>query len=272
MLAPFAVIFFNERASDSLRELARFKTASGLILLALLLLWETLSPYFIFTKGKVLHAARNLFLGIINTVLTTLVFIGLWFIAARWAQKNQFGLLNWIELPRAAHVFCAILLLDFWMYWWHWMNHRLPFFWRFHRTHHSDPKMDVTTASRFHFGEIFFSSCLRIPLIALLGVQLWDLVFYEMLLSGIVQFHHANIGLTDRADLILRCFIVTPFIHKVHHSRVQPETDSNYSSLFSFWDRIFRSLRLREDPRTLQYGLENFDEPKKQTLFGLLKT
>jgi sterol desaturase/sphingolipid hydroxylase (fatty acid hydroxylase superfamily) len=88
----------------------------------------------------------------------------------------------------------------------------------------------------------------------------------------IVQFHHANVGLPKNVDWLLRLIIVTPAVHKVHHSRWQPETDSNYSSLFSIWDRLFRTLRLRADPRTIQFGLDAFDQPEQQTLAGLLKT
>ena len=162
--------------------------------------------------------------------------------------------------------------MDGWTYGWHRLNHRVPFLWRFHRAHHSDAQMDVTTASRFHIGEILFSNCLRIPLILLLGIQLWELVLYETALLAVIQFHHANVGVPPRLDQLLRCFIVTPAMHKVHHSRWQPETDSNYSSLLSIWDRLFRSFRLRDDPRTIQFGLDEFARPENQTLAGILKT
>ena len=132
--------------------------------------------------------------------------------------------------------------------------------------------MDVTTASRFHIGEILFSNCLRIPLILLLGIHLWEIVLYETALLAVIQFHHANVGLRRRLDQLLRCFIVTPAMPKVHHSRWQPETDSNYSSLLSVWDRLFRSFRLRDDPRTIQFGLDEFAKPEDQTLPGFLIT
>jgi sterol desaturase/sphingolipid hydroxylase (fatty acid hydroxylase superfamily) len=158
------------------------------------------------------------------------------------------------------------------MYWWHRLNHRIPFLWRFHRMHHSDPRMDVTTANRFHIGEIALSSILRLPVIALLGLQLWELALYELAMFSVVQLHHANVALPGWLDRALRWIIVTPFMHKVHHSRWRPETDSNYSSLFSFWDRLFRTFRLRDDPRTLRLGLDEFDSPKDHTLVGLLAT
>ena len=128
------------------------------------------------------------------------------------------------------------------------------------------------SASRFHIGEILFSNCLRIPLILLVGIHLWEIVLYETALLAVIQFHHANIGLPSRLDQLLRCFIVTPAMHKVHHSRWQPETDSNYSSLLSVWDRIFRSFHLRDDPRTIQFGLDDFAKPEDQMLPGILQT
>lgn len=152
------------------------------------------------------------------------------------------------------------------------MNHRWPVLWRFHRVHHSDPKMDVTTANRFHFGEVFTSSVMRVPVIVLAGLSLGEVVIYEAALFAVVQLHHANVALPAPLDRALRVVIVTPFIHKVHHSRWQQETDSNYASLFSVWDRLFGTLRLRDDPRAIQYGLPDFDRPEQHTLAGLLKT
>jgi sterol desaturase/sphingolipid hydroxylase (fatty acid hydroxylase superfamily) len=149
-----------------------------------------------------------------------------------------------------------VFLLDAWTYGWHWLNHRVPFFWRFHRWHHADRAMDVTTASRFHTGEIVLSSVFRVPVLALIGCSLGELALYELLLFAVVQFHHANIALPDRLDRGLRLVIVTPALHKVHHSVVRAESDSNYSSLFSWWDRVFRTLRLVREPRRIVFGVE----------------
>lgn len=132
--------------------------------------------------------------------------------------------------------------------------------------------MDVTTAGRFHFGEIALSSLLRIPLVLLLGIRLPELVAYEAMMFAVVQFHHANIGLPEWMDRLLRLAIVTPAMHKVHHSRVQAETDSNYTSLFSFWDRLFGTFRLRDDLRTIRFGLDGLDRKADQALAGLART
>jgi sterol desaturase/sphingolipid hydroxylase (fatty acid hydroxylase superfamily) len=132
--------------------------------------------------------------------------------------------------------------------------------------------MDVTTANRFHVGEIILSSLLRIPAILIFGAHLWELLVYELMMFPVVQFHHANIGIPERLDKLLRIFIVTPAMHKVHHSRIKPETNSNYTSLLSVWDRIFGSFRLRANPHEISFGLDEFDATKHQTLTGLITT
>lgn len=261
-------------APDALGQLVR--GGSGLGVLALLLWWETRAPYLpLFARAsttRLRHALRNLALAAGNRAVTAVGFAGAWAAAALWAEEREFGLLRWAGVPPIAHAFGAILLLDAWTYCWHRLNHRVPFLWRFHRTHHADTQMDVTTASRFHLGEILISDGLRIPIIALAGVRLAELALYEALLLAVIQLHHANVGLPPGVDRVLRALIVTPAMHKVHHSRRQPETDSNYSSLLSCWDRLCRSFRLRDDPRTIRFGLDAFDAPEHQTLAGMLTT
>ncbi len=262
---------------NSLQETQVIVMGAGLVLL---LAWETLHPFFdLFHhswKERGRHIVRNLIVGAVNSLLVSVVFVGLWLVASLWAEQHGFGLLHWLDdaigLPFTLHAAAAILLLDGWMYIWHRINHEIPFLWRFHRVHHADNKMDVTTASRFHVGEIFFSSLLRIPLIALAGIYVWELVLYETLMFAVVQFHHANIALPDRLDRALRWIIVSPGMHKVHHSRWQPETDSNYSSLFSFWDRIGRSYRERNNLSDIELGLEGFDDDEYHDVRGIFRT
>ncbi|MGZ0708979.1 sterol desaturase family protein [Coraliomargarita sp. W4R53] len=255
-------------------ELADAKPLLALSVLIGLLAWETLQPFFLFPKGKrrLKHGFRNILLGVVNGVMTTLGFVGLWWFVAEWSARNEFGLLHWLALPQAVEWALAVLMLDAWTYLWHRMNHRIPFLWRFHRVHHSDPHMDVTTANRFHIGEIFMSSILRVPVILLLGVGIEQIALYELLMFIVVQFHHANIGITQKWDRLLRVLIVTPFMHKVHHSRWQPETDSNYSSFLSIWDRVFGSFRMNRKPSSIQMGLKDYDSPAQQSLPGMLKT
>jgi sterol desaturase/sphingolipid hydroxylase (fatty acid hydroxylase superfamily) len=190
---------------------------TGPLWLVLLLWWETLNPFLpLFNNGwrsRCRHGLRNVAVALFNSGMTALLFVGLWTTIANWAERASFGILNLYSLPVVGHAVLAVLLLDFWTYWWHRLNHRFPFFWRFHRAHHSDAQMDVTTASRFHVGEIFFSSCLRVPLIRLVGIHLWEITVYETMLLAVIQFHHANLDLPPRLDQMLRCVIVTPAMH-----------------------------------------------------------
>lgn len=255
-------------------ELPDTKLVLALSTLIGLLAWETLQPFFHFPKGtqRLRHGTGNVFLGVVNAIMTTLLFVGLWWAAAAWAANHRFGLLHLLPLPTLAEWVLAVLMLDAWLYFWHRLNHRIPFLWRFHRVHHSDPHMDVTTANRFHIGEIFMSATLRLPLILLTGVTIEQIALYELLMFTVVQFHHANIGLSERWDRILRVFIVTPFMHKVHHSRWHKETDSNYASFLSIWDRLFGSFRHNPDPASIHIGLNDFDRPELQSVPGMFGT
>lgn len=245
-------------------------------ILFLLLGWETLAPCLpLFRRARnerARHGLHNLTLAAGNAVATALLFTGLWWSAAFWSARHDVGILQAVGLPPAARALAAVAVLDAWAYGWHRLNHRIPLLWRFHRTHHSDPRMDVTTAGRFHVGEILTTNAARIPLIVLAGLTPWEVVLYQALLTAVAQFHHANVRLPRACDRALRVVIVTPAMHRVHHSRWQPETDSNFASLFSVWDRLFRSFRLHDDPATLRFGLDGFDGEERQTLAGLLAT
>lgn len=255
--------------------LGRIRPVVSVGLLVLLLLWETTAPFFPFFVGKggrARHGLRNVVLGTINGVVTAVAFTGLWWATANWAASRGIGLFNMVVAPPWIHALGAVLLLDAWTYWWHRLNHTSRFLWRFHRVHHSDPHMDVTTANRFHLGEMLASGFLRVPVIALIGARFWEIALYEVLLFSVVQFHHANIWVGEKVDRWLRSVIVTPAMHKVHHSVWQPETDSNYASLLSVWDRLFGSFRLNPDPKSLRLGLDEFSRPEQQTFGGLMAT
>jgi sterol desaturase/sphingolipid hydroxylase (fatty acid hydroxylase superfamily) len=259
-----------------LNELGMLRGALSFVVLALLLAWETGKPFFSYFSGKwserCKHGFKNLVMSAVNSLMIAVSFSIAWAAVSHWSEERGMGILQPIAHSTGWHAAVAIVALDLWTYWWHWFNHRIPFFWRFHRMHHSDSFMDVTTANRFHTGEIFFSSVIRIGLIPLLGIRLWELAIYEMLLFAVVQFHHANIALPGCLEDFLRWIIPTPAMHKVHHSRVPAETNSNYSSLLSIWDRLFKTFASRRDLHEIQFGLAGFDDPRQQTLKGLLRT
>ncbi len=241
------------------------------VALAVLWCWETWCPFFGQRTGRLRHAGRNLAIAVFNTVVIALVFGSLTAFVAYWAEERQLGLLYRLGLSDPIRFVLALILLDGWMYVWHRANHLVPLLWRFHRMHHSDPNMDVTTATRFHFGEQVLSSILRLALIPLLGFQVWMLVVYDAVALCVIMFHHADISLSGW-DRWLRFLIVTPDMHKVHHSHWQPETDSNFSTVLSIWDRMAMTFRMRPDLQAIVFGLKEFRDSSWQTWFGLWKT
>lgn len=218
--------------------------------------------------GRIRHGVRNIGVGLVNGAVTGFLFSGATLFVMEASARRHFGLLHRLQAPSWLGTLLALLLFDLWMYLWHRANHGVPFFWRFHRMHHSDPMVDVTTALRFHPGELLFSAVLRLGVLAALGLGFRHLVLYETILLPTIRLHHSNVALPEKWDRLLRILIVTPNMHRVHHSDESFETNSNYASIFSFWDRLAKTFRLR-DPLTLHYGLPGFQEPRWQTLGGM---
>ena len=257
-----------------LEELLHWRPLASALWLVVLLAWETWRPCFqLFREPRErgLHAVRNIAMAVLNVILISLVFASAWSFVANWSTIHHVGFLRWLPLVPRLHALLAFLLLDGWTYAWHRISHRVPFLWRFHRVHHSDRYMDVTTANRFHVGEILLSSLLRIPLIALLGIEFGELVLYETLLQVCVQWQHANIRLSESWERRLGWVLITPGIHKVHHSNHQIETDSNYASLLSIWDRWFGTRRRRDDIAAIAFGIEGEIDTQPETLAGMLR-
>lgn len=250
---------------------AQARLVVPLAMLTLLWCWEWRRPFFGIYRRKARHDARNLTIAAMNAAALAFTLGLLTIVVAELTDRHHWGLLQQIEIGDISRMILALFLLDGWMYLWHRANHRIPFLWRFHRMHHSDPEMDVTTAVRFHLGEQALGAVLRLGLIPLLGFTVWHIVIYESLLQMVIQFHHADVSI-GRYDRWLRLLIVTPNMHKMHHSRLRSETDSNYSSVFSIWDRLARTFTMRADVRTLQFGLDDLDGDAWQTVGGMLKT
>ncbi len=240
---------------------------------SLVIFWllESWLPFAQNRNQRYQHAAKNLLLGFGNSFLTTILFSAVIVQICEWASANQMGLLYQLPLPQWAGAGLAILGLDAWMYIWHWMNHQISFLWRFHRVHHCDAEMDVTSAMRFHTIEIMISAMLKMALIPLFGLSFLQIVLYEAILLPAIYFQHSNINLSPSIERLLRVIFTTPALHRVHHSRLQTEHDSNYGSVFSWWDRIARTFYLRGDETRVALGLNGFDEAQQQTLIGLLQ-
>jgi sterol desaturase/sphingolipid hydroxylase (fatty acid hydroxylase superfamily) len=244
---------------------------AGAVALVALYVLEGVFPYFPGRRGRGKHAVNNILLAGINGVIN-LAFGVLIIRTMLWTGRHSVGLLNNVAAGSLGRLMMGVILFDLWMYAWHRINHEWRVFWIFHRTHHTDIQMDTTTALRFHPIEILISNILNLGIFILLGLNINELVFYKMIMLPVILFHHSNINLPESVDRIFRALIVTPNMHRVHHSWERFETDSNYSSVFSFWDRLFWSFRLRQDPLKITLGLDKYREPQWQNIKGLLLT
>ena len=247
-----------------------YSTLFFILTLPFIFLFETIFPHFKERHNRITHGTTNILIAIINYLLYAVVFSGLTVAVIRWAERHDAGILRLGEIPSMITALGAFILFDVWMYYWHRANHVIPFLWRFHRVHHIDREMDVTTALRFHPGEVIFSSCLRLIIFLVIGLDLLHILMYETCLHVVIMFHHSNIAVPEEWDRIMRFLIVTPNMHRVHHSDIVNETNSNYASIFSFWDRLHRSFRKREDTHTLTLGLRQYQHPQWRNMGMLL--
>jgi sterol desaturase/sphingolipid hydroxylase (fatty acid hydroxylase superfamily) len=220
--------------------------------------------------GRLRHGANNLGIALLSAAVGA-VAAPLMVAAVGLAEARGWGLCNIADLGWAGCALATFVLFDLWMYAWHRANHEIPFLWRFHRVHHSDPAMDSTTALRFHPGEILLSTLANCLVLVALGMSLGMLVLYKSLMVLVILFHHSNLSVPDRLDRRLRLVIVPPSMHRVHHSELRAETDSNYGTVFSFWDRLFGSFRLRPDPEHIRFGIGRYAEPVWQRPLRLLR-
>ncbi|MBS3744969.1 MAG: sterol desaturase family protein [Wenzhouxiangellaceae bacterium] len=177
------------------------------------------------------------------------------------SPQQNFGALALLELPLAAEFAIAFVLFDWSFYWWHRLNHRVPLLWRFHNVHHVDPDLDVTTAFRFHAVEIGYSSAFRATQVLLIGPAAWMYFMYELVFQVATLFHHSNVKLPLRIERAVNRVFVTPRMHGVHHSHFHTETDSNYSTVLSWWDRLHRSLRLNVPQEAIRIGVPAYSQP-----------
>lgn len=173
-------------------------------------------------------------------------------------SDREFGLLHWVELPAAAQFVIGFVLMDIAFYYWHVANHRIPLLWRFHNVHHIDPDLDVSTAFRFHLGEVALSAGFRVVQIALIGVSPLTFAIYELVYQANTLFHHSNVHLPLRVERLLNKILVTPRMHGIHHSEVWRENNSNYSVVFPWWDRLHRTLRLNIPQSRIVIGIPGY--------------
>jgi sterol desaturase/sphingolipid hydroxylase (fatty acid hydroxylase superfamily) len=213
---------------------------------------------------------RNFVMSVPAFVLLRLALIPIPLAHTFWAQRNGIGLLNWIKLPPPVAAIVAFLLMDWAYYWWHWANHRIPFFWRFHNVHHTDLDLDISTAARFHFGEILFSIPFRLLVVVLFGIPPLVYLIFEIVFESASLFHHSNWRLSLGLERILNYVLVTPRMHGIHHSIVERETDSNWGTIFCWWDKLHRSLRRDIPQAEITIGVAAFRDEEELTVGKLL--
>lgn len=223
-------------------------------ILAIMALWEILAPRRALTVSKTLRWINNLGLVFFNNIMLRLVFPMAAIGVAATAQTNDWGVLNYYQLPVWLSAILAIVIMDLVIYVQHVMVHAIPLLWRLHRVHHADPDFDVTTGARFHTLEIFLSMGIKFATIVLLGPPVFAVVIFEVVLSTAAMFNHGNVRLPQGLDRILRWIIVTPDMHRVHHSVEDDETNSNFGFNLSWWDRLFGTYR--DQPRGGHEGMK----------------
>jgi sterol desaturase/sphingolipid hydroxylase (fatty acid hydroxylase superfamily) len=231
---------------------------------------ELLVPYRPGTVSKLRRVAINLAIALLNSVIVNVLFRAATERTALYAGEGHWGLLNMFALPFWSRLFATIVAMDFILYIWHLLNHEMPLLWRFHQVHHSDLNMDVSTASRFHAGEIIMSSVVRIALVYFLGAEITGVIIFESLLVFSAQFQHSSVKVPAVFGRIYWLLFVPPAMHRIHHSVVIRERNANYGTIFSFWDRMFGTLLKEVDQENIVIGLGAYRDPKALHINHLL--
>jgi sterol desaturase/sphingolipid hydroxylase (fatty acid hydroxylase superfamily) len=209
---------------------------------------------------------RNFVLSIPGFAIVRLAMLPIPIAIAMWAKERHIGLLNWLALPGSLAAIATFLLMDYAYWWWHWANHMIPIFWRFHNVHHTDLDLDVTTAARFHFGEMIFSIGFLSLAVMIFGIAPIMLVVFFITFEAATLFHHSNWRLPIKLERILNLLIVTPRMHGIHHSIVQRETNSNWGTIFCLWDKLHRTLRRDIPQDAITIGVAAYREEDELTL------
>ncbi|MEP6678161.1 MAG: sterol desaturase family protein [Betaproteobacteria bacterium] len=240
------------------------------IVFALLFALERAAPLRRSTRPLSQRLRVNLLLGVLALAVAAVLVKPAAGAALEEASSRGFGLVAALPLPALAQAVLAFLLLDVTFYYWHRANHLWSWLWRFHNVHHIDPDLDVSTSFRFHFVEIGLSALFRVAQIALIGGAPWVFVAYELVFQLNTLFQHSNLRIPLRVERWLNLVIVTPRMHGIHHSQVRAETDSNWSSVFSWWDRLHGTLRLDVPQAEIDIGVPGYAGPADNRVVRVL--
>lgn len=232
-------------------------------ILAVMAIWEIVAPRRALTVSKAVRWTNNLGLVFLNTILLRLIFPAAAVGVAAFAAENNWGLLNYFELPFFAAVVLSVIALDFVIYLQHVLVHAVPTLWRLHRVHHADLDYDVTTGARFHPIEIILSMLIKFATIVVLGPPVVAVVIFEVILNAMAMFNHGNVRLPLGLDRVLRLIVVTPDMHRVHHSVEDNEANSNFGFNLSLWDRLFGTYiaQPRDGHEGMTIGIHGYRDP-----------
>lgn len=250
--------------------LIRLTAALGIF--CVMISWEAISPR---RKQIISRKQRwpvNLGLAAFNMIMMRLSVGSLAYLSAVTAVEHNFGLLNWLAIPEWPAIIITLLMLDVAIYGQHIVLHKWPLLWRLHQVHHSDMEFDATTAVRFHPIEIIISMAYKVLCIFLIGANPLAVVAFEVILNGAATFNHSNINIPEALDKKLRWLLITPDMHRIHHSAIPDETDSNYGFSISCWDRLFKTYKAepRLSQNAMDIGLSSFREASELGFMQLI--
>jgi sterol desaturase/sphingolipid hydroxylase (fatty acid hydroxylase superfamily) len=239
---------------------------------AAMALWEALAPRRIRAIGRLRRWPGNIGIVVLDTLLVRLVFPAAAVGVALLAQSHGWGMFHALGLPAWLAVIASVILLDLAIYLQHALFHAVPVLWRLHRMHHADLEIDVTTGARFHPLEILLSMAIKLGVVAALGTPAVAVLIFEVLLNATSMFNHGNVGLPLRLDRVLRWLVVTPDMHRVHHSVVPRETNSNFGFNLPWWDRLCGTYRAEPAAghQAMTIGIEQFRDPGELRLDRML--
>jgi sterol desaturase/sphingolipid hydroxylase (fatty acid hydroxylase superfamily) len=238
--------------------------------LVFFLLFELIIPYRPSTIPKLKRWFINLGITIFNSLILKLLFASVLIQTSRYVTDKQLGVLNMTAIPLWAKVLVTVIFMDFMLYIWHLLNHEMPLLWRFHRVHHTDINMDVSTATRFHIGELAMSAGIKISLVFFLGADLIGVVLFETLLVLTAQFQHSSLTVPGWFEKLFWVLFVPPSMHRIHHSVVIQQRDSNYGTIFSIWDRTLGTMVTDVDQSRIRIGVGGHYRSEKLNLHHLL--
>ncbi|WP_283789196.1 sterol desaturase family protein [Bermanella sp. WJH001] len=233
-------------------------------ILIIMMLWEALSPKRPRKYTRLLRWSQNIALVFLNSFIIRLVLPLATISVALYAQQHNFGLFNKFEFHPVFAFILTIILFDMAIYWQHRIFHMVPWLWSLHKVHHVDQDIDVTTGSRFHTIEILISLLIKFSLVLVLGPPVVAIMVFEIILNATAMFNHANVALPSKLDRLLRVLLVTPDMHRVHHSTILDESNRNFGFNLSCWDRIFNSYQAQPSKGHLgmDIGVKDYTDPR----------